>query len=79
MTNAELLNTNSRDQKKNKKTNKMYKCDRNKRKYTRKKIEYLQNLCGNSGKTQNAKVQDRNANFYTNLNQKKIQQMNLRN
>lgn len=45
----------------------------------KKKIEYLQNLCGNSGKTQNAKVQDRNANFYTNLNQKKIQQMNLRN
>lgn len=78
MTNAELLNTNSRDQKKSK--NKQNVQMRQKlAKIHKKKIEYLQNLCGNSGKTQNAKVQDRNANFYTNLNQKKIQQMNLRN
>ena len=78
MTNAELLNTNSRDQKKFKKQTKRtnaIEISEN----TQEKIEYLQNLCGNSGKTHNAKVQDRNANFYTNLNQKKIQQMNLRN
>ena len=49
MTNAELLNTNSRDQKKFKKQTKRtnaIEISEN----TQEKIEYLQNLCGNSGK-----------------------------
>lgn len=52
ITNIELLNMTSIGQK-TQTTNKMYKCDRNKRKYTRRKknIEYLQDLYGNSGKT----------------------------
>ena len=41
------------------------------------KLEYLQDLYGYSEKTQKTNLQENNANFYTYLNQKRIQQMNL--
>lgn len=75
--NTELLNTNSRDRK-SEKTNKMYKYDRNKRKYTYTKKSNTYKICTvTPEKYKKINWQEKNDNFYNNINQKKMQPVNL--